>query len=129
MSSARPIISTIEVLLGLDSRAIAANSGMVGMSGFKRGLLKLIVRIACQIVFVVIAIALPSFDRIMTLMGAVACFSICIIIPLAVHLKLFGSQIGKAEKVMNWALIIVSTIMAVVSTVFAVLPKEMIGAA
>ncbi|KAF2728949.1 hypothetical protein EJ04DRAFT_516296 [Polyplosphaeria fusca] len=127
--NARPIISTLEILSGLDSRSLAASSSFNGMSGMTRGVLKFTLRIVTIIVFVIIAIIFPSFDRIMTLLGSVACFSICIILPLAFHLKLFGKEIGRAEKVMNWVLIVVSSFMAVVSTVFAFLPKEMIGAA
>lgn len=126
--NARPIISTVEVLLGLDSRALAQSSSMVGMSGFNRGLLKAAIRILVVLIFVGIAIVFPSFDRIMTLLGSVCCFTICIILPLAFHLKLFGKEIGNAEKIMNWTLIVISTAMALVSTVFACLPKEMIGA-
>lgn len=98
------------------------------MSGFNRGLIKITIRILTQIVFVVIAIVFPSFDRIMTLLGSVCCFSICIILPLAFHLKLFGKELGKLEYWSNWLLIIVSSIMAVVSTVFACFPKETLGA-
>jgi len=127
--NARPIISTLEVLLGLDSRSLAASSSLGGMSGLNRGLIKFFLRIVVITIFVIIAIVFPSFDRIMTLLGSVACFSICIILPLAFHLKLFGKEIGKAEKTLNWALIIVSTLMGVVSTVFACIPKELIGAA
>lgn len=126
--NARPIISTVEILVGLDARALATSGSMVGMSGFGRGVLKATIRIITVIVFVAIAIVFPSFDRIMTLLGSVCCFTICIILPLAFHLKLFGKEIGRLEKGMNWALIVVSTIMAVVSTVFACLPKELIGA-
>jgi vesicular inhibitory amino acid transporter len=126
--NARPIVSTVEILTGLDSRALAQSSSMVGMSGFNRGLLKAAIRIVTVLAFVGIAIVFPSFDRIMTLLGSVCCFTICIILPLAFHLKLFWKDIGKAEKVVNWVLIIVSSFMAVVSTVFACLPKEMIGA-
>lgn len=79
-------------------------------------------------VFVIIAIIFPSFDRIMTLLGAIACFSVCLILPLAFHIKLFGKELGFLEYWSNWALIVVSTIMAVVSTIFACLPKELIGA-
>ncbi|KAJ4353834.1 uncharacterized protein N0V89_005564 [Didymosphaeria variabile] len=127
--NARPIISTLEVLLGLDNRSLGASSSLTGMSGLNRGLFKFTLRIVVIIVFVLIAIVFPSFDRIMTLLGSVACFSICIILPLAFHLKLFGQELGRGEKIMNWALIILSTIMAVVSTVFACIPKELIGAA
>jgi vesicular inhibitory amino acid transporter len=98
------------------------------MSGLTRGIAKITLRIGTIVIFVVIAILFPSFDRIMTLLGSVACFSICIILPLAFHLKLFGKEISSMEKTMNWVLIVVSSIMAIVSTVFAFLPKELIGA-
>ncbi|KAI8940966.1 hypothetical protein NX059_002217 [Plenodomus lindquistii] len=126
--NARPIVSTLEVVFGLDARSLAAASSLNGMSGLNRGLFKVALRIGTLVVFVVIAIVFPSFDRIMTLLGSVACFSICIILPLAFHLKLFGKEISSGEKTMNWVLIVVSTIMAIVSTVFACIPKELIGA-
>ncbi|CAN9273507.1 unnamed protein product [Alternaria alternata] len=126
--NARPIVSTLEVLFGLDTRSLAMSSSIDGMSGLTRGALKITLRIVTILVFVIIAIVFPSFDRIMTLLGSVACFSICIILPLAFHLKLFGKEISSGEKTMNWVLIVVSTLMAIVSTVFACLPKEMIGA-
>lgn len=126
--NARPIISTLELLCGLDARALASNGAMVGMSAFSRGLLKALIRIFITVLFVGIAIIFPSFDRIMTLLGSVCCFSICIILPLAFHLKLFGSELGRTEWWMNWILIGISSVMAVVSTVFACLPKELLGA-
>ncbi|KAH7087808.1 transmembrane amino acid transporter protein-domain-containing protein [Paraphoma chrysanthemicola] len=126
--NARPIVSTFEVLFGLDARSLATSSSMNGMSGFNRGLFKIALRIGTLVVFVVIAILFPSFDRIMTLLGSVACFSICIILPLAFHLKLFGKEISSAEKTMNWVLIVVSSVMAIVSTAFACVPKELLGA-
>jgi vesicular inhibitory amino acid transporter len=126
--NARPIVSTLEVLFGLDTRALSTAPSMNGMSGLTRGIAKITLRIGTIVIFVVIAILFPSFDRIMTLLGSVACFSICIILPLAFHLKLFGKEISSMEKTMNWVLIVVSSIMAIVSTVFAFLPKELIGA-
>ncbi|KAF2404424.1 hypothetical protein EJ06DRAFT_526502 [Trichodelitschia bisporula] len=126
--NARPIVTTIEVMVGLDSRAIASNSGCVGLSALSRGLLKGAIRVITTIVFVAIAIVFPSFDRIMTFLGAVCCFTICIILPLAFHLKLFGKELGRGEWWMNWVLIVISAAMASVSTVFACLPKELLGA-
>lgn len=93
-----------------------------------RGIFRAGIRVVVTILFAGIAVVFPSFDRIMTLLGSVCCFTICIILPLAFHLKLFGKELGKGEKAMNWILIIVSSIMAIVSTVFACLPKEMLGA-
>ena len=126
--NARPIVSTVEVFLGLDTRALASAPAINGLSSLNRGIAKIALRVVTIIAFVLIAILFPSFDRIMTLLGSVACFSICIILPLAFHLKLFGGEIGRMEKVMNWGLIGVSGVMAVVSTVFACVPKEWIGA-
>lgn len=96
------------------------------MSGFSRGLIKILIRVFTVVLFVVIAIAFPSFDRIMTLLGSVCCFTVCIILPLAFHLKLFGAELSGFEKWGNWVLIVLSGIMAVVSTVFAFFPKEMV---
>ncbi|EOA89336.1 hypothetical protein ACJQWK_09426 [Exserohilum turcicum] len=126
--NARPIVSTLELLFGLDARSLAMSSSMGGMSGLTRGALKISLRIITIIIFVFIATVFPSFDRIMTLLGSVACFSICIILPLMFHLKLFGKEISSGEKTMNWVLIAVSTVMAIVSTAFACVPKETLGA-
>ncbi|KAF2841726.1 hypothetical protein M501DRAFT_1001004 [Patellaria atrata CBS 101060] len=126
--NARPIISTVEIYFGLDARAVAGSSGMIGVNGFNRGLLIVLIRVVTVVIITFIAIVFPSFDRIMTLLGAVACFTVCIILPVSFHLKLFGNELGKAEKWGNWALIVVSSVMAVVSTVFACLPKELLGA-
>lgn len=62
------------------------------------------------------------------LMGTVACFTICIILPCAFHLKLFGKETGTASKVLDWSLIVVSTVMALVGTAFNCIPKEKLGA-
>jgi vesicular inhibitory amino acid transporter len=126
--NSRPIISTLEILLGLDARALSPSPRLHGMSGFTRGILKAAIRILTTVLFVGVAIVFPSFDRIMTLLGAVCCFTICLIMPLSFHLKLFGKEISRAEWWMNLVLIVVCTIMAVVSTVFACLPKKMLGA-
>lgn len=113
--------------MGLDSRAVSQSTSLHGMSGFTRGILKATIRIAMTILFVIFAILVPDFDRIMSLLGSVACFSICIILPLAFHLKIFGKEIPRTEKIMNWALIVISTVLAVVATVFNFLPKESLG--
>ena len=60
----------------------------------------------------------------MALMGSAMAFSICIILPLAFHLKLFGKELGTKEKALNWFLIVSSSVMAVVGTVWVFLPKQ-----
>ena len=86
------------------------------------------IRIGTLIVIIIIAILFPSFDRIMALMGSALCFTICIILPLAFHLKIFGKKISMKERMLNWILIVICSVMAIVGTVWAFLPKDKIGA-
>ncbi|KAI6820091.1 vacuolar amino acid transporter-like protein 1 [Hortaea werneckii] len=120
--NARPIVSTLELFLGLDARAMADPAALTGLSGYTRGILKVILRIGITVLFVILAILVPQFDTIMSLLGAVACFTICIILPCAFHLKLFGHEIPRAQKALDWGLIVVSTALAVVSTAFNFVP-------
>ncbi|KXT03426.1 hypothetical protein AC578_1552 [Pseudocercospora eumusae] len=122
--NARPIVSTLELFLGLDSRALGS---AVGYSGLARGIAKIAVRILCTIVFVLLAILIPEFDTIMSLLGAVACFTICLILPCAFHLKLFGKELTYRQKCLDWCLIVASSVLAVVSTGFNFVPKEKLG--
>lgn len=124
----RPIISTIEVLTGLDPRAVPNSPSLIGLSSQTRGLLKVTTRVVVIIILVVLAIVFPAFDSIMAFMGSALCFSICIILPLLFHLKLFGDKIGRAQKIFEYLLVTVFSILAIVGTVFAFLPKRMIGA-
>lgn len=81
-----------------------------------------------NIVFVIIAILFPSFDRIMAFLGSFLCFGICVILPLLFYLKIYGDEIPFWERVGCWVLAIVSTIFAAVGTVAAFVPKESLGA-
>lgn len=125
--NARPIVSTLEISLGLDTRAMADTAALTGLSGFTRGCLKVTVRVLCTVLFVLLAILVPDFDRIMSLIGAVACFTICIILPCAFHLKLFGEELTFWHKAMDWTLIVVCSVMALVSTAFNFVPKKKLG--
>jgi solute carrier family 32 (vesicular inhibitory amino acid transporter) len=60
-------------------------------------------------------------------MGSCLCFSICIVLPLTFYLKTFQSKISKRERILDWVLIIVSSILAVTGTVFAFIPREKLG--
>src|SRR5277367_5644111 len=72
--NARPIVSTIEVLTGLDARAVHDHHSLTGLSSWRRGILKFAVRIISIIIFVIIAIIFPAFDSIMAFMGSALCF-------------------------------------------------------
>jgi vesicular inhibitory amino acid transporter len=86
-----------------------------------------VVRIFTVALIVVLAIVFPSFDRIMAFLGSFLCFTICIILPLAFYLKIFGKEISKKERIVDWFLLILSSILAAIGTVWAFLPREMIS--
>ena len=85
-----------------------------------------IIRIFVVLVIVLVAIVFPSFDRIMALMGSALCFTICIILPLAFYLKIFGKEISPRERTLDWLLLVTSSILAIVGTIWALLPQELI---
>src|ERR1700722_556310 len=126
--NARPIVSTLEVICGLDAYSLADSEPLTGLSSYTRGILKVAIRVFVIVVFVTIAIVFPAFDSIMAFMGSTLCFTICVILPLLFHFKLFGKKMGRAERMLNYFLIVVCSILAAVGTVFAFLPKSMIGA-
>ncbi|KAH6671608.1 transmembrane amino acid transporter [Plectosphaerella plurivora] len=126
--NARPIISTLEVLSGIHQHALSENSSMVGLSAPFRGFLKVAIRIVTILVFLIIAIIFPSFDSIMAFMGSALCFTICVLLPIAFYVKLFGHEMSTREKIGCYIIMAISTSLSVVGTVWAFLPKNIIGA-
>jgi vesicular inhibitory amino acid transporter len=52
----------------------------------------------------------------------------CYRLPLAFYLKLFGHEISARERVFAFAVMTLSFVLSVVGTVWAFLPKSLIGA-
>jgi len=77
---------------------------------------------------VIISIVFPAFDSIMAFMGSALCFTICVILPLLFYVKMFGKEISRRELILDYCLIAISSVMAIVGTVWAFLPKELIHA-
>lgn len=98
------------------------------MSGFTRGLLKCALRILTVVLIIVIAIIFPSFERMMAFLGSALTFTICVILPLAFYLKIFGKEISTKERVVDWVLLVFCSVLAAVGTVWAFLPKDGFGA-
>ncbi|KAI1355762.1 transmembrane amino acid transporter protein-domain-containing protein [Xylaria sp. FL0043] len=126
--NATPIVTTIEVLFGLRQQNVAEETPLVGLSSTSRGLLKVLIRIVTLLVFLAIAILFPAFDSIMAFMGSALCFTICVTLPLAFYLKLFGHEITTRERILCWSVMSLSMTISVVGTVWAFLPKRLIGA-
>jgi len=124
----RPIISLLDSAAGLNSVSIAQAPALNGISSYIRGILIIVNRIVVIVIFVIIAIVFPEFDSIMAFMGSTLCFTICIILPIMFYLKIFGKEISTRERVLDYFLVGVCSVLAVVGTVFAFLPKSLIGA-
>jgi vesicular inhibitory amino acid transporter len=62
----------------------------------------------------------------MAFMGSSLCFTICVILPVLFYLKIFGSEVPRWEKLMNYVLVGISTVLAIVGTVWAFLPLEVV---
>lgn len=97
------------------------------MSGFSSSLVKILIRVLISVVLVIMAIVFPGFDRIMAFLGSALCFTICVILPLMFYLKIFGSEISTRERILDYVLVVISTILAIVGTAFAFIPKEKLG--
>ncbi|KAL2134234.1 hypothetical protein VTI74DRAFT_739 [Chaetomium olivicolor] len=126
--NARPIVSTVEVLLGLHQQTVADSNNLVGRGMSFRGVMKVAIRIGVVLCFLGIAIVFPAFDSIMAFMGSALCFTICVTLPLAFYLKLFGHELSAREKLCAASVMMLSFVLSAVGTVWAFLPKSLIGA-
>ncbi|KAI2639878.1 transmembrane amino acid transporter protein-domain-containing protein [Hypomontagnella submonticulosa] len=126
--NSQPIVTTLEVVFGLRQQVVAEETPLVGLSSTSRGLLKALVRILTLFVFLAIAILFPAFDTIMAFMGSALCFTICVTLPLAFYLKLFWHEISVLERMFTWTVMSISFAISVIGTVWAFLPRDLIGA-
>jgi len=109
-------------MTGLDSRTLPTGESLVGISAPLRGLLKIFLRILCNVVFVGIAILFPAFENVMGLLGSFLTFSICVILPIVFYLKICGEDIKPGERTLCWVLLGMSTFFAALGTVWSFLP-------
>jgi vesicular inhibitory amino acid transporter len=89
--NARPIVATLEVLLGLHQQSVAVGTAaaagearpprgrwLLGLGMGVRGVMKVGVRVGVVVLFLGIAVVFPEFDSIMAFMGSALCFTICV---------------------------------------------------
>ncbi|KAH8821575.1 transmembrane amino acid transporter protein-domain-containing protein [Xylogone sp. PMI_703] len=126
--NARPIVSTIEMFCGINASDTSSSESGSRISTYTNKMLKISIRIFVILLFVIISIVFPAFDSIMAFMGSTLCFTICVILPLMFYLKLFGKEISLRERIFDYFLIFVCSVLAIVGTVWAFLPKSLIGA-
>lgn len=120
-------MATAEVLCGVSIGSDLAEDHPRAIGKGLRQVIRVAIRIFNIALIVVLAVVFPSFDRIMAFLGSFLCFTICITFPLAFYLKIFGSEISRRERILDWFLLVTSAVMAAVGTVWAFLPREMIS--
>lgn len=113
--------------MGLDPDHISSSSRFRNDFGeFTIGLhlARSALRLAVVLTIVLLSVLCPNFDSVMGFAGSALCFTICIILPLLFYVKLFEGRLSKVERVIDWILIVVATVMAVMGTIWAVIPKD-----
>ncbi|EGS20536.1 putative amino acid transporter protein [Thermochaetoides thermophila DSM 1495] len=134
--NARPIVSTVEVLSGLQQQLVdhhgmghgTGDDSGGGSSVTAAAFWRVVIRLAVVLTFLVISILFPAFDSIMAFMGSALCFTICVSLPLAFYLKLFGHELSVRERIFATTVMIISIVLSIIGTVWAFLPKSLIGA-
>lgn len=117
----------LEGATGLDPDHISSSSRFRNDSGeitIGLHIARSALRLAVVLTIVLLSVLCPNFDSVMGFAGSALCFTICIILPLLFYVKLFEGRLSKVERAIDWILIIVATIMAVMGTIWAVIPKE-----
>lgn len=107
--NARPIISVLDTLMGVDS--IKINNG--NNRSRTTELVQLFNRIFVNVSFVTIAILFPKFDKLIAFLGAGLCFMICLILPCLFYLKICKSSIKWWERILCYVTILVSVVLAI----------------
>ena len=124
--SAAPIVSTLEVFTGVDSRAALLKPNRLNQSKLLTQLMKAFFRILIAVLAIILAIAFPSFELIAALLGCAFGFLNCVIFPVGFHLKMFNGQISKRQLLLDWTYIAVATILGIVGTIWEFLPRTWI---
>ena len=64
-----------------------------------------------------VAIFVPSFSMLCSLVGLICTMIVSVIFPAAAHLKMFGDQLPLWEKILDWLFIFAGTFMAVIGAI------------
>lgn len=110
--NAKPIISTLDGIFGLDTY-------LTGQSAFADGAKsvgRVVTRVGVNAMFVGFAILFPEFDKVIGIMGSSISFLVCLILPCLFYLKLRGDQVGPLARVGFCAIIFVSFVLALSCT-------------
>lgn len=78
------------------------------------------IKLILIVLALLVAIFIPSFSFLCSLVGLICTMIVSVIFPAAAHLKLFGPKLSLGDKILDWIFVVVGTIMAVVGTIATV---------
>lgn len=104
--NARPIISVLDTLLNVRDAEEKYEGTRLKMAKMIQSGNAIVV----NIMFVIIAIIFPQFDKIIAFLGAGLCFMICLILPCSFYLKICKDTITPGEKIACYITIFCSVI-------------------
>lgn len=129
--SARPIVSTVDILLGINSHhhhyhshhpQNARESSRWKEIGNAIG--KMSTTILTVASFCALSILFPDFERILAFAGSALCVVTCLTLPIAFYLKLYKDRISRTELVVDYILISLSIVLAILGTIWSCLPTK-----
>lgn len=127
--NARPIVSTLDILFGLDQVPMSlegAWQGHISAVDLTARVTKVLLRVGVVFFFVLFAVVFPDFDRIIALVGSTLCITICILGPVSFYLKIFGDQVSRSERLFGYFLLFFFSALAVTGTAWCFLSPETI---
>ncbi|KAI9323413.1 transmembrane amino acid transporter protein-domain-containing protein [Dichotomocladium elegans] len=83
------------------------------------------IRVITSLLIIIVATLFPGFDRVVSLLGALFSFGISAIFPLLCYRRLFAGSISLWESVLNNSILVISTIMAILGTIWTFLPNNL----
>ena len=114
--NARPIISVLDSIFHVEN----AEAEYTGAKLRFAKMIKVLNCIAVNVMFVVMAILFPQFDKLIALLGAGLVFSICFILPCLFYIKICKDTIKPWEKVACYITIVISSILATMGIAAAI---------
>lgn len=125
--SNRPMMDAFSGKLGVDLKQMLPKARQISEASFKHRMIRITIAVAINVLELGIAVALPAFDSVLSIMGSALCSTICIILPISFYFRIFGPQIQLKERIVGWILIVISAFFGTVGTIFTILPKATLG--
>ena len=82
--------------------------------------LSAVIKIVLILLALWVAIFVPSFSLLCSLVGMICTMTVSVVFPAAAYLQMFSSKLGFAEKLMYWVFVVVGLLTAVIGTALSV---------